>query len=162
MRRPRAASFLEFVLLLPFLVAIMMLTLDVGRVVLAISTLQDASSAAARASARVGYAGDVPAAADCRSLSPAPQDIAYDTFCRSVLGMPVGDITGFRILEPRAKTALGHTCDSSDSESRFVRVVSEASFLPLTPGLSILVEGGFQGRLTLAATSVARCEVARR
>lgn len=160
MRRPRGGAFLEFVLLLPFLVGILLLTLDVGRMVLVKSSLQDATSAAARASARVGYAGSVPSLG-CVSPGSAA-DIAHRTFCASVAGMPTGPISSFTIVEPSSITSLGATC-TTDIDSQYVRVVAVADFQPLTPGLALFrgSSGGGLQATSIAATSVARCEVAR-
>ncbi len=161
MRARRGAAFLEFVLILPFIVGIMLLTLDVGRLVLAKSSLQDATSAAARAASRVGYAGFVPSQT-CASAGSAA-DVAYQSFCAAAFGMPTGPIQGFSILEPAHQTALGATCSATVPNSQYVRVVGESDFNPLTPGLALLTGAANQGwgTMRVAATSVARCEVAR-
>lgn len=158
--RRRGAAFLEFVLVLPFLLGVLLLTLDVGRLVLAQASLQDATSAAARAGARVGYAGGAPSQ-NC-SAGASSVDIAYRTFCTAAQGMPTGPILSFTINEPLDLTPLGATCTSSIG-SQYVRVTATSDFRPLTPGLALFsgsAEGGLR-RMDIASTSVARCEISR-
>lgn len=151
---------MEFVLLLPFLLGVMLLTLDVGRLVLANASLQDATSASARAAARIGYAGSAPS--QTCSVAGGPADIAYRTFCTASLGMPTGPIESFSILEPQSPTPLGATCTAAEG-SQYVRILATARFQPLTPGLALFSgssEGGLRS-MAIASTSVARCEIVR-
>lgn len=164
MRRPRrGAAFLEFVLLLPFLVILMMLTLDTGRLVLAIGSLQDATAASARAAARVGYTGAMPSSEPCEDAR-TPSDVAHNAFCEAARGLPfLGNLLSLGVVsEPTHFTSLGYTCSITETNSEYMRIAASSTVDLMTPLLrSFLGLENEEGSAVITATAVARCEVAR-
>jgi len=164
-QRTRAAAMLEFVLIVPFALALMFITIDVGRLVMVSTAMHDASAAAARAGARQGYTGHNPAGTsqpcqeNARTGNPS-----YDAFCEAARRIPGATIRRFEILSPESATSqLGRTCRRGGSNSNiYVTIRGTAEVELITPLLSQLLRTDLDGlgdRVVSIAT--ARCEIAR-
>ena len=158
--RQRAAIILEFVLVLPLILALLVFSVDIGRMVMARMSLHDVVSTAARAGARQGYSGtDSPGGALCaKSFTGNP---TYDSFCNSVnAGSLMGGVQATRmwITSP---TPGGGYCDRATAGALFVTAHATADMRFITPGLRELLTGELDAEAVLEETAVARCENAR-
>jgi Flp pilus assembly protein TadG len=144
MRWRRGAQMLEFAMLLPIFVLLIVFTFDMGRLVLTTVALQDAVQTAARAGAQVG-------GADIGGLRSSER-----AFQETVAAAPALDPA--KVLS--TSTPNGARCTIAGS-SRFVAYSAEYDFSFLTPGLYQLVSAAMPGDFSIAATGVSRCEVVR-
>lgn len=162
----RGSLLLEFALVLPLILALMVVSVDLGRLVLAQTTLQDAVSVAARAGARQGYAGQVPQGALCASGSLTGNP-SYDAFCESFRYGALGGYTlaSFRIESPSASGGSNGprycTRGTASASDLFVTTKATANMAFITPLLREVITRNSSEGAVLSATAVARCENAR-
>lgn len=157
--RSRGGVMVEFALIFPLALVIMLFAVDMGRVVLLSTGLHDATAVAARAGARQGFIG---------SDTKGPARAAFNEATNVVPGLK-GNISSFKVVSPTrviAGTAnrTGIWCTQANL---YVKVSARANIGFITPGLGSLLNtfgGGksdIPGAITIGATGVARCEVAR-
>lgn len=136
---------IEFALLLPIFILMMVLTFDFGRMVLTNVTLHNAAYTAARAGAQIGGA------------SVGGQQISRDAFVDTVDRDPVLRMEFLAANSPRIVT--GQSCTALGA-NRYVTVEAQYRFTFLTPGLNALLD--ITGTpFNLRTSAVARCEVVR-
>lgn len=165
-RRPRnggrrGVTMLEFVLTLPILMYIIMLILDMGMVIVANGTMQDAAYAAARAGAQVGGASYSQAtnsfpcgakSAECRTGA------SYNALTATLAQSPSG-----RASNPRMAITSGGICTTSSDTYVTTKVTYDHKLM--TPGLAKLI--GWSGGVAdgsawkMTTTGTSRCEVVR-
>lgn len=156
--RSRATVMLEFALILPVALAIMLFAVDMGRLVLLSTGLHDATAVSARAGARQGYIG---------TSTKGPVKDAFAEASKVVPGLETS-ITGLIIQSPRTTFSSGARtgawCTQSDI---MVKVTANADIQFITPGLGSLLtmmtgnDSKLPGAVNISSTGVARCEVAR-
>jgi len=144
-RNRRGSLLLEFALTLPFIILTMIAVVDLGRIALAYTALQDSTAASARAVARTGVVGTVGGGACTDGAKAVPGNVAMYAFCNAVDTVPF-------INEAQIVTVTPSTYCSRNN--LYVRVSAEAR-----PSL-ILVDYLPEG-WKVQATAVARCEVGR-
>ncbi len=156
--RPKAGQLLEFSLLLPMALILITFSVDLGRLVLASTTLHASASSAARAGARVGYAGTVPAPGNC-SGSLGADNPAYEAFCQAGQITAGASIESFDVLTP---TGGGlRFCVAGAQSTQYVTVRAKARIDFVTPGLAVLLGVNTGDGATFEAVGTARCEVTR-
>lgn len=147
-RRSRATALLEFVLLLPMFMFLMLFIFDVSRVLMVSGVAQDAAYRAARAGAVYG-------GADPDGSRPALA--AFNQATRELPG-------GGSLQNARVEIVRGSECISTAGEYVEIRVHYDIDMV--TPGLGRLLNGinglPADGAYHLSSTAIARCEVARR
>jgi Flp pilus assembly protein TadG len=146
--RRRGAAMLEFAIVLPVMLFLLLFTLDVGRTLLVQSVVQDSAFAAARAAAQIG---ETSGAESVFSSSLALMPAAIDT---EVLRISSG--TG---RAGASAQSAGQT--ECSIERPYVYVYAQVRVPLFTPGLGALIGAARQEGWTLSASAVARCEVAR-
>ena len=145
-RRRRGVVMIEFAMILPLFLFLMLFTVDMGRMVLLQAGLQDATQQSARAGAQVGGA----------SISNRSR-ITFDSAIDAAPGLESGRVSRFTINS-------GGTCSAGQTN---VTIDARYSASLITPGLTALLgvfagqDGQDAGDWSLSATSVARCEVLR-
>jgi Flp pilus assembly protein TadG len=143
--RRRASQLLEFAIVLPFFMLMLVLVVDMGRLVVVRTALHDAAYTSARAAAQVGGA-DLDGSRISRQI-----------FFEQVAASPLLDTTNVSDF-----TAAPARCSVTN---RMVTVRASYTFDFLTPGLYSLVSAGAgnttRGGWTLDAVGVGRCEVIR-
>jgi Flp pilus assembly protein TadG len=142
-----AQAMLEFVILLPILVFIMVLTIDIGHIIFLANALQDATYASARTGAQVGGA--------CVASCPA-SSAAQTTFDQAVLGIPGHPPLASVTWKPKT----GLICKNTVADSE-VTIQATYPITFVTPGMFALVHAVIGAVPALSATGVARCEVSR-
>jgi Flp pilus assembly protein TadG len=144
-RHRRASQLLEFAIVLPFFMLMLVLVVDMGRLVLVRSALHDAAYTSARAAAQVG------------GTDLNGQRISQQIFYDEVQASPLLDTTKVRTF-----TAGPARCSTA---TRMVTVRSTYQFDFLTPGLYSLISAGAgqtaAGGWTVDTVGVGRCEVIR-
>jgi Flp pilus assembly protein TadG len=146
-RRLRTAqALLEFVILLPFLIFIMVFTVDLGRLIFTGNALQDAVYASARTGAQAGGA----------CVTACPNSSAQQTFNHVIAGIPTSS-------PPAGVTwsvVNGSLCSATGANSN-VTVKGTYPINFITPGLGTVLKGFFNNVPTISAIGTARCEVSR-
>lgn len=157
----RASLLLEFALILPVIMFIILFTVDIGSMVLIHGAMQDATYSSARSGAQVGGAGlDGATGAHVCGKGPCSLGSTYNSLTTAMSEIPGGShlvaFEGMSIVD-------GDRCTANAPDND---VVIKVSYKPklLTPGLPQLI-GLFQAKSgdqwTMTATAVARCEVVR-
>lgn len=166
-RRRRGTTLLEFTLAVPFMLVLIFMAIDVGRIVIVSSALHEAVTVGTRAGARQGLVGSNPAAAgETPCLPPRYSvNIAYNAFCDVASRIPGAHLKQVQITSPTTTVAEGLVCQNgAGADNLYVTMQASADISLMTPGLSRLLENfnptPMPGSLYAAAT--ARCEVARR
>lgn len=149
---------LEFAMILPVALAIMLFAVDMGRLVLLSTGLHDSTAVAARAGARQGYIG---------TATNGPVEDAFHEASNVVPGLK-DSVTSLVINSPRSNFTSGGRngawCTQSDI---MVKVTARADIQFITPGLggllTMMTDNGsdLPGAVNISSTGVARCEVAR-
>lgn len=142
-RGRRGAQMLEFVLILPFFLLLMVAAIDMGRLVLTQTALHDAAYTASRTGAQLGGA------------NVGGNNIAANVFYETVAATPGLELSRTTL------TYTGPALCQAFSSARFVRVDATYNFQFLTPGLYSLLNVSAGGNWTVRATGVSRCEVVR-
>jgi len=167
-RRRRGGALLELVLTVPVSVALIFLSIDVGRLVLVKSYLHDSAAVAARAAARSGDLGATrgPLQGDtiCAS-SRRDGSNAYRAFCEAASGIPGGEISGFSVQLTDQTGRPAENAQYCQSGFLYVHVTASGRIEYLTDIFSnaagvigLRVPG--LGDIDIEAHAVARCEVA--
>jgi Flp pilus assembly protein TadG len=158
-RKRRGGILLEFVLSVPFALLLVLLTIDVGRLILVNTALQDAVAVSARSGARQGIVGANPAGAGqpCQTLSSGFNP-SYDAFCEAARNIPGATLVSFQINRPSGSQSSQRICTRPNQI--YVEVEARARVDLLTPGLRSLTNGAVLPD-GVRAVGVARCEVAR-
>lgn len=136
-KRSRAAGILEFVLVLPFFLLLMMLVVDLGRTMMVHTEVNSALNATARIAAVQGGASRLPDGLEATFNEQYTPTSGVSSDAVTV------DATGETICSPGAP---------------HVSLEAEFSIDLITPFLDQIVEG-FTGEFTVGTTAVARCEV---
>lgn len=164
----RAATMLEFALILPMFMFMMMFTLDMGHLVLMSGAMQDATFSAARTGAQVGGAGiDTRATgqgAVCPNGEPCKSGSTYRSLMESAAQIP-----GYNRLGKVESMKVVHGAVCLDGANDHVQIKVTYSTDLVTPGLTSLLKmvAADKGptpnydHWTLTATGIARCEVIR-
>lgn len=150
-RARHAGQLLEFMLVLPLALFLLVFAIDMGRLVLASTALTDAATVGARAGARIGYAGG--GYGDCTGPARGGESPSYDATCQSLRVLAGAKVTWVAVMEP-----AGGWCTNG---APWVRVEVRAEMSYIAPGLGQLI-GAFTGDgQELISTGIARCEVTR-
>ena len=158
-RRRRAGQLLEFTLLLPMALFILVFSIDMGRTVLATTGLQDAAAVGARAGARIGYAGSVPGSGLCETAGRSTGNPSYDAFCEAASILGGAEITGVEIISPNGYGS--RYCTEASLDDTYVTIQARAQLDYITPGLATLVGLATGEGSDITVTGTARCEVTR-
>lgn len=155
-RRSKASVMLEFALILPLALAIMLFTVDMGRLVLLSTGLHDSAAVAARAGARQGLVG---------TDSSGP---AFNAFTEASQVVPGLATSTFEVNSPRTIPAGGGGNFWCTPNDQYVRVTGKADISFITPGLGALLSmvgsvdpSSVPSSVSISSTGVARCEVIR-
>jgi hypothetical protein len=139
-RKYKGVQFIEFSLILPIMLYLMLLSIDMGRLVFLSGIVHDAAFYSARQGAIQGGAEGVSQAAFEQALSRFP-------------GSPM--VSNFRI-------DLGNRCSATDL---IVQVTGEVETTLITPGLRSLLNASStisnEGPWRLKATGIGYCEISR-
>lgn len=140
-RRRRGTALLEFVMILPIFVFMILMSVDLGRMMLNYGAVSDASYIAARAGAQYGTA------------SPAGRPGSKAAFANALAGMP-----GINEAEASLRIINGNC----GSEVSYIVVEGSYPVKPFTPGLSAML-GVLNGTesFTLKTRAAVLCEVVR-
>lgn len=143
----RGTQILEFALLLPLFLFMLLFSIDMGRMVLISGAVHDAAFVAARAGAQVGDTGPNPGGASARAFASAVEIV------------PGAEQSRASVLE------VSGACQEPYNLNVRVKVSYRVQFI--TPGLTTLlgmVNGerrAPEGDWILPAVGIARCEVVR-
>jgi len=157
-RRRRGGQLLEFTLLLPMALFLLVFSIDMGRTVLATTGLQDAAAVGARAGARIGFSGSVPGEGVCVGSSSTGNP-SYDAFCESASILGGARVTGVEILSPNGYGQ--RFCTESPESNTYVTIRARATIDYITPGLATLIGFTTGTGDDIVVTGTARCEVTR-
>lgn len=169
-RRSRAATMMEFVLILPLMLFVVLFTVDMGNVILVNGAMQDAAYSAARAGAQVGGGSLTPdgryPCGQGASGTSCTQGASYEAFRSSVANVP--GYTSKQLSAVSMQIATGGRCAANATAARSdnhvtIRVAYNQKLL--TPGLSVLMDWSGSdmedGAWKMAAVASSRCEVVR-
>jgi Flp pilus assembly protein TadG len=165
-RKRLGTAMLEFALILPIFMFMMVFVLDMGHLVLMSGAIQDATFSAARTGAQLGGGGvdgSSGGAIVCTNGAACQSGSTWQT-----LNQTAQQIPGYGSLGElkRMTVVKGARCAATGSDTHVV-VRSEYSTELLTPGLGGLLSlfsgksNNLDGDWTLTATAVARCEIVR-
>lgn len=168
--RRRAATMMEFVLILPMLLFVTLFTVDMGNVILVNGAMQDTAYSAARAGAQVGGGSLLPNGSyPCgtrSSAGPCTRGASYEAFRAAVDNVP--GYTADKLGNVQMRILTGGKCVASATPTRadnHVTVSVEYTQRLMTPGLALLmsVTGSDidDGRWRMSVTASSRCEVVR-
>lgn len=138
---------LEFALMLPFIVVFMLAVVDLGRIALSYTALQDATAASARAVARTGVVGAVGNGSCTEGSKAVPANVAMYAFCNAVETVPF-------VNDPEIVETTPIALSYCSPNTLYVTIRAQAR-----PSL-ILVDY-LPSDWRVEATAVARCEVGR-
>lgn len=154
-RRTRGAAIVEFAMIVPFLVAFIMVCLDLGHLALTKAVLSEVTFSSAHAGAQAGVPG-----------SPST-GIVHDAFVASVDSAPL-DANRTQIDSVQVSGANGGGSPGQCSDAQpYVDVQSSTYVDLMTPGLAQVFgnlqnNGIFNGSdLLVRAKATARCDVIR-
>jgi hypothetical protein len=176
MNKNKGGLMFEFALLLPLIVGLIGFTIDMGRYINLATTLQDSTSVAARAGARIGYAGDSNSYQECPVINnndsqyylPSTSNPSFNAFCESfeqIKRISQGvKMESFLIETPMftfsSSDDSGYWCKRDNNKNLYVTISASANLDFITPGLSNVFKFMNDG-VIVKAKGVARCEVAR-
>jgi uncharacterized membrane protein len=152
-RKRRGSVMIEFALLLPLFLFLILFSVDAGLMFLVKSELQDATQQAVRAGAQVGGAG---------LLCSDPGKTAFTT---SVNGSVTLKAAGFEGGDPCSGISFDASICTDTPSGMYVSATTTYSHHLITPGLGSLLElatgtsNNLPGQFTMTANSSARCEV---
>lgn len=157
-RKRRGSQLLEFALLIPMALVLITFSVDMGRLILATTSLSDATAVAARAGARVGYAGAIPAPGNCTG-GVGTSNPSYNAFCQAATVLGGSRINSVELLTP---SGLGdRPCIAGAESTEYVTVRARATLDFITPGLTSIVKLALDSKALIEVTGTARCEVTR-
>jgi hypothetical protein len=170
---------IEFALILPIFMFMIMFTLDMGKMVLMSGAMQDATFSAARTGAQLGGAGLDPTSTSggqiCNNGSTCDSSLTYSSLLETAQQIPG---YGGKCSDVAAGSSLGCLRDmtiergavcADNPDNDHVAIRARYSTTVTTPFLLSLMDMFSDGRdsrvqdgkWTLYATAVARCEVIR-
>ena len=165
-RRARAAVMLEFIMVFPMALVIVMFSIDIAKVYMASNATQYAAAVASRTGATYGAAGA--SAGSCvTAQSPArTSHLVLDTFCEKLSSLPGGTSakTYLTSLEigPTNNTPVAGACSTANASDGYVKV-SVTSVIPsIVPGLNAilgLAQGSASAGWRIRVTQEVRCEI---
>lgn len=168
-RRRRAATMLEFVFVFPILMVITTLTLDVGRLYMAVNSVQYATSHAVRQGAVYGQAGQALEAGQETSLcsgitSSSTVDNNYrvrDAFCVKLADLPGGAVVLPYVSKFSIVGGDGTGMQQCSKANPFIKLQIKTRVPSIAPGIDALLgsEGSITGGWPVSMTATAKCEV---
>jgi hypothetical protein len=170
-RQPRAAEFIEFVLLLPFLIFFTTFAIDMGRITMLQASLQDAVQQVARGGAQNGGWDFVdPTSCPGTSAECLPGSAPYSVLTTDINATPYGPNLVFKKLysfaftpntaDPTAPVTYGAPdCVNNTNPYIYAYAAYDAQNVFLTPGLYTML-GVVMGKAWyISASAVARADV---
>lgn len=166
-RRRRAATMLEFVFVFPILMVITTLTLDVGRLYMAVNSVQYATSYAVRQGAVYGQAGrNVNSMTGLCSGITSGSTINNEYRVRDAFCIKLADLPGGAVVLPYVSkfTIVGGDGNGTQQCSKanpYVKLQIKTRVPSIAPGIDALLgsEGSITGGWPVSMTAVAKCEV---
>jgi hypothetical protein len=166
---------LEFVFVFPILMVITTLTLDVGRLYMAVNSVQYATSYAVRQGAVYGQAGidDSTTTSLCSGMTPSSPvrktHLVLDAFCVKLADLPGGavaigdgaDVVISIVDEGGKEIAGGKATRECSKATPFIKLQIKTRIPSIAPGIDALLgsEGSITGGWPVSMTAVAKCEV---
>lgn len=159
---------LELVLTIPVSVALIFLSIDVGRLVLVKSYLHDSAAVAARAAARTGdlgtTRGPLTGVTLCASAERDDSN-AYRAFCEAVRSIPGGEANWFKVDLVDANGRVAENAQFCQTGYLYVKVETRGRVAYLTDVFAntaelVNIAVPSLGDIAITASAVARCEVA--
>lgn len=164
-RRPRAAQFIEFALVLPAFMFLLMFVVDMSVITLVNSGMQEATYNAARFAAQRGGTS-VGSTAPCANNAICATGPVYNRFVETVRSTPLASSVQAGSLNLTVVSGAVCSATSGSVDDTFVTLRSAYSINLITPGLSAIMKllnsnstQELPGSFT--STAVARCEVVR-
>jgi hypothetical protein len=166
--RRRAATFIEFTLILPIFLFMMLFSIDMGSLMLMSGAMNDTTFSTARAASQVGGAGynTSTGVLVCTDGSLCNDSTAAGAYKDGIEQIPFDkslfDFSSMRIVSGAACTPSG--------DGAYVRVQADYTVRLITPGLSAMlsaINGGKEDHselrdgYNLRSTGVSRCEIFR-
>lgn len=151
--KKRGTALLEFMLIFPAFIILILFTVDMGRLILLSSALSDSTHVATRAVAQHGFVG---------SAAQNNGNAAFQSTIQSF-----GLFGGSSVSSPTFTVADTNACRRGGSGSAaFVKGTGEVSIDLVTPGLGLLLGGiggggGVDGEINLKEEALLRCEITR-
>ena len=166
-RRTRAATMLEFVFVFPILMVITTLTLDVGRLYMAVNSVQYATSYAVRQGAVYGQAGQKVDSTTslCSGVTPSSAiDNDYrvrDAFCIKLADLPGGAVVLPYVSNFSIVGGDGTGKQQCSKANPFIKLQIKTRVPSIAPGIDALLgsEGSITGGWPVSMTAIAKCEV---
>ena len=143
-RAPRATALLEFVITLPFMLALLMFVMDAGRVFLAVGALSDATWRSAHVAGVIGGA-DLPSGGSATVI---------ETFNRALTEVPGGDT--LKSTEIIVKS--GGVCKLDGTGDSEVRLVGQGYVDSIVSSSLVGLGFSFPSKWNLKIVAVAACE----
>ena len=164
-KRSRAAVMLEFVMVFPMALVVVMFAFDVAKVYMAMNATQYAASTSVHKAASWGAAGVDGATCD-DAVSPVRGDAkVLDTFCEKLLSLPGGGMVNDGItsidVTPSSYDSTTNVHGGCSDTSQTVRINVKVSIASIIPGLGTLLgtATGGDGKWHIEITEEARCEI---
>lgn len=169
-RRSRAATMMEFVLILPLMLFVILFTVDMGNVILVNGAMQDTAYSSARAGAQVGGGSLTPdgryPCGVTNSGTSCNQGASYTAFRSAVANVP--GYTSKQLTDVKMQIVTGGKCTATGTSARSdnhvtIKVAYKQKLL--TPGLSLLMDWSGSdidnGAWNMSVVASSRCEVVR-
>lgn len=142
-KKSRAAGILEFVLVLPFFLVLMILVVDLGRAMMLHTEVNSALNATARIAAVQGGVDNLAAGDNQTGLRST-----FESQYRPTSGVPAEDIT----------VSSGSSPTLCSPANPHVNLEAQFNMRLITPFLDRMIEA-FSGEFAISTTAIARCEV---
>lgn len=163
----RAATMIEFALVFPIFIFMIVFSIDMGLMMLTAGSMSDTAFSAARAGAQSGGGAYNPVtrSTECdTACTPSSNTVTRQVVEDAEAVFPLGSVRSFNVTDTRVTS--GGRCSDSGPNS-FVRVELPYRISFLTPGLTAMVavaDGSspeqYEGT-NMRAVGVARCEITR-
>lgn len=168
--KSRAATMMEFVLILPLMIFVVLFTVDMGNVILVNGAMQDAAYSAARAGAQVGGGSLTPQGTypcgTTQTSTTCRQGASWSAFSSALKAIP--GHTSNQITDARMQIVTGGRCAARATTARsdnHVTVKVAYNQKLVTPALSTLMSWSGanidKGAWKISVTASSRCEVVR-
>lgn len=165
-RRARAAVMLEFIMVFPMALVIVMFSIDIAKVYMASNATQYSAAMAARTGAVYGAAGSTASSCSAAQAPARSSHLVLDTFCERLSSLPGGNsakqyLTSLEI-SPTNNTPVAGACSTATANDQYVKV-SVTSVIPsIVPGLNAilgLAQGSANAGWRIRVTQEVRCEI---
>lgn len=158
---------LEFVFVFPILMVITTLTLDVGRLYMAVNSVQYATSYAVRQGAVYGQAGqNVDSTAGLCSGITAISTINNNYRVRDAFCIKLADLPGGAVVLPYVSTFSivggdGTGVQQCSKANPFIKIQIKTRVPSIAPGIDALLGSGesITGGWPVSMTAIAKCEI---